>query len=259
MYLYNSRNILKPFQRESIKDVNVARDEELETHLRNLGYTEFEYVGAVNDNAFIILDTAEIISSNFERHKELVNGIVLYHTLVDTNDICYIRFFNQDMRDFSENGISVTDENVLDKEHFKRLYQLYEFLDKTYNFKKMGNSIYYKNLYLLENSYIAPSSKKYELVKYLNLEKNIEDARFNNAIVKFKYNNEKVDILVRKNYLLYKGIMLKDIDDFFNGVDSLEDILTGDIDNSLFIDFVNKPRLSVDTLYAEESKNSAHN
>lgn len=274
MYLYNIDHHLRVIRREEIKNLLLELDASFLDTAKKFGMDGLQAVPFPEQNAIIIFEREQYVDRSFENpNKDIVSGLILYYTLIGT-DICTYNAFRCDYKDFKP-GISfgkITPLGIEKDSHFKKIKTFTEKIRMLYpKMEITGSDIFYKNNYLLLNSYPAPTKKRYETAEQLREETECQYVKYNKSYptVSFMYQGIEGEILIRQDCLLFQGIIYPDTETFIQALRNnfpirIENILSDRKENKNFIAFVKEPRQSLeDFIFSEQSRemdeNSAKN
>lgn len=247
MYLYNIKHQLRTIKREEINDILYVLDNEFKEVVENMGFGDLIIKPFVDGRAIVVYERQKWFDRSFDNpDKDIISGIILYYTLIG-KDFCTYSAFTCNAEDFDiENGYfgQVKINGITEDSHFKRINQFTLKMRELYPaMLEDGSDIFYKNNYLILNSYPAGKQARYELSQILK--EKYPDAKYlkNEPWVTFTYNGEKCVVIVRNSCLLCKGIIYSSSEDLMECLESkmplrIEDILLDIPQNKNFIDFV---------------------
>lgn len=270
MYLYNIDHYLRNIRREEIKNILLELDASFVDIANKFGTDGLTITPFPEQKAIMVTERQQYVDRSFDNpNKDVTSGLILYYTLIGT-DICMYNAFRCDTNDFKP-GIyfgKVTPLGVEKDSHFKKIKTFTEKIRMLY--PKMltnGSDVYYKNTYLLLNSYPATAKQRFDVSQALKEVSGCKDIKYHKAYptVSFSYQNENMEVLVRQDCILYRGIVYPDVSLFIQAMQSgfpykIEDILTDTKPNKNFITFVKNPRMELsDFIFMEQNREMDEN
>lgn len=267
MYLYNIKNQLRTIRREEIKNILYDLDNDFREKATSLGSEGLIIKPFPENNAIIVYEEQKWFDRSFDNpNKDVVSGLILYYTLVG-NDICTYNAFTCNIKEFDiENGCfgQIKHLGIIEDSHFKRIKVFTEKIRLLYpDMLTVGDDVFYKNQYLLLNSYPADKKKRFEVAEEIKTVDGVSACKYhkNEPFVSFDYKNCHFLLVIRKDCILYKGIIYPYTNDFLDALNAefpikIENILTDNKQNTNFIEFVKNPdNISIeDFIFKEQSR-----
>lgn len=266
MYLYNTDNYLRSIRREEIPNLLKELDANMKHIMKQFGAEGLDFTPFPDQNAVIISQTEKYYDRSFENpNKEIVSGLILYYTLVGT-DICTYTMFRANLSEYdplSENFGTIKRLGIENDSHFKKIREFTEKLRALYpKMMTVGEEVFYKNNYLLLNSYPATTRKRYEIAEALRKEDRLSEVVYHKKTptVSFTYEKMGFDLLIRQDCILYNGIIYPNLEFFlqslYNGFPiRIEQMIKPNETNANFIDFVKHLDISLeDFIFKEQTR-----
>lgn len=249
MYLYNANHYLRPIRREEISQILLQLDADFEHKAKRLGVGDLTIEPYPEQNAVLVYERQKWFDRSFDNpSKDITQGLILYYTLVGTEICTYFSFScNTELFSPKDHSFGQTKHcGITQDSHFKKLREFTEKLRMLYpDMESTGNDVFYKNNYLLFNSYPSDKKKRFDVAEQLKKVSGIEKTTYHKTLpaVSFWANGVENLIIVRKDCLLHQGIIYSDLEQFVMAFENdfpirIEELLSDNKVNANFIRFV---------------------
>lgn len=250
MYLYNVDNYLRSIRREDIPQILKELDSNMQEIVNQLGVSGLDLTPLPEQNAIIVSQTEKWFDRSFENpNKEVVSGLICYYSLVGT-ELCTYTMFHCNVSEYNPLsnyfGTILKSKGIEEDSHFKKIKEFTEKLRLLYPKMMTDNDeVFYKNNYLLLNSYPATTRQRFLVAEDLKRRSGFSNVKYNKSIptVSFTYKDLNFSVMVRSKCLLYNGIIYPDTESFVDALLTefplqIENIINVSDKNLAFIKFV---------------------